>query len=497
MQIITKTSRPIFSAILAALFVTLYGQSLIAAPQATTTSAPDTQNIQSENSNAKHLATTASTTTTTVNTPIQPQDQTPARALNAAAVKQLISSQFNDFVNDLKTLTNIDSGTGNLEGNKQIVEFLKQRITQLGGTTELRTGPKGTHVIGRFRGEGKMRILLTMHTDTVFEKGEAAKRPFYVDKNNLAHGPGAGDDKAAVVEALHMIKAFNEIGVKNYGEIIAHFDCEEEAKSDFEDTVLKDLAKQADVAIVLDTSPHNWGITTQRKGRFAYKMHVAGIGGHPGSSPQTAANAIMELGHQISMLTKLASPLPKNQHDYTAEALKQKGIVDRGQFIPKNTINVGIISSTNTKINTVPDNAVAEFEVRSYEMAELFRLDKAIKEQANHTVIPGTKVTVEGRIIKPPMEKSPIIEKYLDIYKKIVKREYNIDIIENKSGGGTVGNIIAQTVPILDSFGIEADEEHTVKEYADLNTFVPRTATLMLFIDEVSKNFNNNAQPLK
>lgn len=37
-------------------------------------------------------------------------------------------------------------------------------------------------------GSGKLSILLVAHVDTVFNRGEAAKRPFKVDENGFAWG---------------------------------------------------------------------------------------------------------------------------------------------------------------------------------------------------------------------------------------------------------------------------------------------------------------------
>lgn len=72
-----------------------------------------------------------------------------------------------------------------------------------------------------------MSILLVAHVDTVFNRGEAAKRPFKVDENGFAWGPGVGDDKATVVEVIYGLKALLKAGFSDFKEIIYYTNGEE------------------------------------------------------------------------------------------------------------------------------------------------------------------------------------------------------------------------------------------------------------------------------
>lgn len=412
-------------------------------------------------------------------------------SLDSKEVKKVVDSQFNGFVKDLETLVSIDSGTGNAAGSAMIATLLRERLEEIGATVEFRENKNGTHVIARLKGEGSLRVLLSPHTDTVFDAGEAAKRPFRLDEHNFAYGPGAGDCKASVAQMVYMLKSVKELGFKNFGEIVIYFDAEEETGSKDEEAILDELAQQVDVALIVDTARPDWGIATQRKGSAKYDIKVTGISGHAGNAPQASASATMELGNQLSMLYKLASILPKDPQNYSAAALKAKGIADHGQYIPDNSINVGVVGTTNTKRNRIPDNAFAQIEVRCYKKSDLERLDKEIKALSNKTIVPGTKVTIEGGIGTNPMEKTPKVIKLIDMYKGIVKNEYNADVVEWSAGGITVGNSTAKFVPTIDALGIESDPmtEHTERESANLNSFGPRTTTLILMLDQMSHNW--------
>ena len=409
--------------------------------------------------------------------------------MDSKQVKDWTEKNLTPFIDDLKTITNIDSGNGDPEGTDRVASIIGGWLTAAGATVEYRKNGRATHTIARIKGKGKVRFLLIAHIDTVFAKGEAAKRPFAIDEQLIARGPGVGDDKATVIQTIYAVKALHELGFDAFGEIILYYNGEEEGGSPTAEAIVAELSQAADLAVIMDTARPNWGIVTQRKGSANYDITVEGIEGHHGNASHHSASAIMELGNQISRLYQMASPLPANPADYSREALAARGIVDHGQFTPENTINVGVIGSSNQKINVIPKDAFAKINVRCFKVAEQERLDRQIKALAAQTVVPGTKVTVSGGIQTGPMEKTEQVEKLVALYKEIVKREYNADVVEWIAGGLTDGNRSAEYIPTIDALGIENYDEHTDHETVDLKTAVPRTVALILFIAEISRRW--------
>lgn len=226
-------------------------------------------------------------------------------------VKEYLQAHYEDYVKDLETLTNIDSGNGDLEGTTEANKFVAAKMEALGATTEFRYNDRACHLISRLKGDGKWTILLVAHVDTVFKKGEAVRRPFTVDENNYAWGPGVGDDKATVVEVIYGLQALKEAGFKNYKEIIYYTNGEEEGGSKTAEEIVAELSQQSDFAIIMDVARPNWGIVTQRKGNAKYRVEVTGKGGHHGNASQECANAIHQLAYTITELHKLASPMPE------------------------------------------------------------------------------------------------------------------------------------------------------------------------------------------
>lgn len=404
-------------------------------------------------------------------------------------VKNYLAEHYDDYVKDLETLTNIDSGNGDREGTEAANKFVAEKMEALGAVTEFRYNDRACHLISRLAGKGKLTVLLVAHVDTVFKRGEAAKRPFHVDENGFAWGPGVGDDKATVVEVIYGLQALKAAGFDDFKEIIYYTNGEEEGGSKTAEEIVAELSQQSDFAIIMDVARPNWGIVTQRKGNAKYRIEVTGIGGHHGNASQHCANAIHQLAYTITELHKLASPMPGKPEDFTSEALKARGIVDAGQFIPQNTVNVGVIGSTNDKISVIPGDAFCEVNVRCFSVAEQQRLDAAIKALEDKIVIEGTKVKVSGGIVTGPMEKTPQVQKMVDIYKNIVKEEFGGEVSEWVAGGLTDGNRTAKFIPTLDALGVENYDEHTDHESVDLKTAVPRTAAFALTLAELTKVF--------
>lgn len=409
-------------------------------------------------------------------------------ALEAERVKLVVGDAFPAYLADHKTITEIESPTGNLEGSKKMAEWVKAQFEALGYQVEFRQNEQGTHVIANIKGSGKLRVLLLGHTDTVQPVGSLAKQPYsYDESTGLVKGPGAGDSKASVAQLLHFAKSLKQLGFDNFAEMTFYFDAEEETGSATEDQILEELAKRHDLTLSVDSSPTGWGMNTQRKWVVNYEINVEGLTGHAGNSAQSSASATVELANQITRVMKLATPLPGNPADYTAEALKKRGVVDHGQFLPEITINVGVIKTGNTKVNAIPKDAYAKLDIRGFKSADRDRIDAELKKIAASPTVKGTKVTLVGPSnAMPAMEKTPQAAKLAEIYKSIAHKQYGANVVEWATGGVSIGNFTSRYIPTIDGLGVETSNAHDLEnERADVRTFVPRTVVMIMTLDKV------------
>ncbi len=412
----------------------------------------------------------------------------PSGKLDAAKVRKIVEDSFPAYQADHKTVVEIESPTGDLNGSKAMAEWVKKQFEALGYSVEFRQNGKGTHLIAGIKGEGALRVLLLGHTDTVQPVGNLAKQPYAHDeKTGLTKGPGAGDSKASVAQLVQFARALKQLGFNNFAEMTFYFDAEEETGSATEDEILAELAKRHDLTLSVDSSPTTWGMNTERKWVVNYELKVEGLTGHAGNSAQSGASATVELANQIARIMRLASPLPGDPKDYTPEALEKRGIIDHGQFLPAVTINVGVVSTTNTKVNAIPKDAYAKLDIRGFKAAERDYIDAEIRKIAATPAVKGTTVNLVGPFnTMPAMEKTPQAGKLAEIYKELAKELYGAEVVEWATGGVSISNFTSRYIPTIDGLGVETIAAHDLEnERADVRTYVPRTVIMILLLDRV------------
>ena len=94
----------------------------------------------------------------------------------------------------LARLANHDSGTDDVLDINRVGAILAERLEGLGFTLRrVATERFGDHLVGEKPGTGVRRFLFVGHYDTVFPSGTAKQRPFRIDEQGGAWGPGVYD----------------------------------------------------------------------------------------------------------------------------------------------------------------------------------------------------------------------------------------------------------------------------------------------------------------
>jgi len=95
------------------------------------------------------------------------------------------------------------------------------------------------------------------------------------------------------------------------------------------------------------------------------------------------------------------------------------------------------------------------------------------------------KVTIEGGVNRPPLERTEAVAKLFALAKKL-GRELGLNLKEASVGGGSDGNFTAGLgIPTLDGLGAPGEGAHAVNESVVVDQIVPRTALLARLIEEV------------
>ncbi|KAF0107445.1 MAG: glutamate carboxypeptidase [Anaerolineaceae bacterium] len=294
-------------------------------------------------------------------------------------------------------------------------------------------------------------ILLLAHMDTVFPLGTLEKMPFY-EKDGKVYGPGVSDMKGGIVVAL---TALASIGTGNLPRpVTALFTPDEEIGSRASRAVIEKLAKESALVLVLEPGMVDGSVKTWRKGVGEFRLTVRGRAAHAGGDHEQGRNAIEEMAHQVIAVQKLT--------DYA-----------RGT-----TLNVGVVRG-GIASNVVPDEAVAEVDLRVMQPGEAERITAAM--QALKPVLNGTSVEVTGGLDRPPMPLDDTMKATFAKAQAIAAR-HGIELKAGGTGGASDANFVAPLgVPVLDGLGPAGGEYHSEREFIFKDS-LPERAKLLTAI---------------
>jgi glutamate carboxypeptidase len=389
-----------------------------------------------------------------------------APAAAAEAVKAILDSAEKhkpDAIKLWERLVNIDSGTGDAEGMKAVGAIAIEELKKLGATIEtVSSAPvAGDNIVATFNGTGKGRVLLMAHMDTVFAKGAAAARPFRIERGR-AYGPGVSDDKAGIVVAVAVLNILQDLKFKDYARVTLFLNTNEETGSRGSRALIEKLAKDHDVTLNLEAGRTGDGITIWRKGSGTIKVEVKGRASHAGASPELGRNAVMELAYQVLQLSKLANA--------------EKGT----------TVNFTVIKGGDRK-NIIPDFAEADADVRAVVTEEFDRVERELATAIRNKLIPDTEVKATLIRTFPPMPQNAQIDALAAMAQRIygeIGRKLNL----GGSGGAADSSLAAGVFrPTLDGLSLVGGNAHTDREYAEVDSMVPRFYLLARMVMELSR----------
>jgi glutamate carboxypeptidase len=356
------------------------------------------------------------------------------------------------FLALLRDIVNIDSGTGDVAGGAKVTALLAGRLKELGAQTRFEPAEAPNlpdNLVATFHGTGKGRILVIAHVDTVFGPGTVAQRPFRIE-GDRAHGPGVGDEKAGVVNAVMALKILHDLGFKDYAIITFLIETSEERGSSGTQKLIRALAVQHDVEFNMEPGDAPDVITVWRKGSSNVQIQVKGRAAHAGVAPQDGRNAATELIHQIDSI-KDAAPLSGDGP----------------------TLNLTVLKA-GERTNIIPDAAEATFSLRIRKPEEREQILDKLRAAAARTAIPDTSVTVLASTGYPPLIETPDVDALADrasaIYAELGKT------VGRSGNGGASESAVVQSVgiPALDGLGLVGGDFHTDHEWIDLNSLTPR-----------------------
>ncbi|WP_338785951.1 M20 family metallopeptidase [Metabacillus sp. FJAT-53654] len=367
-----------------------------------------------------------------------------------------------EMLHYIEELVNIDSGSYDKQGVDTIGLLLKESYKELGFNVFVeKQGVYGDHLIIEHKDAIDPNIIILAHMDTVFPRGTAAERPFRIE-GNRAYGPGVIDMKASQVSVLYAIKALVNEGYEGYKRIRIVLNSDEEIGSPSSREIIEREANGKKYALVMEPARKDGSLVSSRRGKGNYTLIIEGKAAHSGIEPEKGRSAIEELAHKIIQLHELSD--------------HENGI----------SVNVGLIEG-GSSANTVSDHAEAQIDVRIKEIGQVELLEERLDEICSSSDVVGTKISLEGEMNRPPMEKNKKTRALLRIIQD-VGDEIGVEIEDTSTGGGSDASFTSSLgIATIDGLGPIGGNAHSDQEYLVIPSLVERTLLLATIIERLSK----------
>ncbi|KQV54272.1 M20/M25/M40 family metallo-hydrolase [Duganella sp. Root336D2] len=189
----------------------------------------------------------------------------------------------------LEKTVNINSGTMNHKGIREVGKIFGAELDKLGFKTQWIDMPKemqrAGHLVATREGKQGKRVLLIGHLDTVFEANAPMQK--WERQGESASGQGVNDMKGGDVIIIEALRALHAARALDNTTISVIFTGDEESAGDPKEISRRDmvnLAKRSDVALafeatVLDENGKATG-TIGRRSSTSWQLEVKGKQGH-------------------------------------------------------------------------------------------------------------------------------------------------------------------------------------------------------------------------
>jgi len=394
----------------------------------------------------------------------------------------------------LERVVNINSGTQNFDGVREVGRVFQAELDALGFRTEWVDGAafkRAGHLVARRRPlraieeAGRYpRILLIGHLDTVFEKDSPFQKFERIDERT-ARGPGIIDMKGGDVIMIAALKALKASGALDNMNVFVVMTGDEEDSGDplsLARKALIDAAKLSEIAIGFEDGPGDPKLAvTARRGTTGWEVRVKAKPAHSSQifREDVGYGAIYELSRILNAFReKLAGE---------AHLTFNPGVVLGGTSVEFDPVQIR--GTAAGKTNVVAENAVASGDLRALSR-EQFESAKKRMTQIVSASLPQTSATIRFDEGYPPMAPTEGNAKLLDMYDR-ASRDLGYGpvaaVSPDRAGAADVSFVAGEVKAIIDGVGLMGHDDHTVKETADLTTLPSQTKRMAILLHRLWK----------
>lgn len=384
---------------------------------------------------------------------------------------------------------NINSGSMNFEGVREVGRVLSLKFDKLGFDTRWEDGKdfnRAGHLVAEYRGaNATKKLLLIGHLDTVFEPDSPFQK-FEMVNDSVARAPGIADMKGGNVIILQALGALKAVGALDNLDITVVMTGDEELSGkplSLSKKALIDAAKYADVAIGFENGDGNPGTANiSRRGSIGWTLTVAGKPAHSSQvfREDIGAGAIYEASR---IMTSFYDEL--RSEEYLT--------FNPGKIIGGTTVTHDPSSNSGTtfgKNNIVAETAIVTGDIRAVSKEQLARVKEKMQEIVSENY-PHTSAEIVFSDGYPPMAPTKGNEELLSIYNKVsmdLGLGEVVAVNPLRAGAADVSFTAEYVDMAIDALGMSGDNDHTVEEVGFLNALPSQSKRAAVFLYRLGTN---------
>ena len=386
----------------------------------------------------------------------------------------------------LERTVNINSGTMNHDGVREVGKMFRAEFDQLGFTTRWAEMPpamqRAGHLVASREGNQGKRLLLIGHLDTVFEKNSPVQ--LWDRKGDTVRGQGVSDMKGGDVIVVEALRALQSVGALDNTTIHIIFSGDEERVGEPINVARADmiaLAKRSDIALAFEgTVVDRNGKDTATVGRRAssgWRLDVTAKQGHSQGVFRNGYGAVYEAARILNAFREqVAEP------DLT---------FNPGVILGGTEVTYDDVQSKGTafgKSNVIAPLATVKGDLRYITYEQRDRAHKRMREIVANS-LPGTSAKIEFSESYPPMAPTSGNLNILKIYSQ-ASSDAGLGSIDplppGQRGAGDI-QFVAPYIDSLDGLGATGEGAHSPNENLYLPSIERATIRTALLIYRLTR----------
>ncbi|MBX6363665.1 MAG: M20/M25/M40 family metallo-hydrolase [Gemmatimonadetes bacterium] len=398
-----------------------------------------------------------------------------ADTLDAAErrIAAAVAARHEEAVAFLQRVVDVNSGTGNLAGVREVGRLFRARLDSLGFATRW-VSPAGAEaragdLFAERDGPSGRRVLLIGHLDTVYEPDDPFQR--FVRLDSLARGPGTIDAKGGAVAILYALVALHDAGVLDGARIVVGLMGDEETPAHPFGASRAELlaqARRSDVALAFEPAANGTigAATPVRLGFAGWRLRIPVD--PAGNTPR--ADALGRARSLVRRFGELAAGEP-NLEIYPLGAREEAaggavgGDAASGAALTAIVVEGGVRAASSRQL-----------EDARRRMRRLIAEHGDVRLEFDADPYPGM----------PPRPENFALLRALDAVSRALGDGPVVAGDPSKRGGGDI-SFVAEVVPGLDGLGPAGGGAHSPQEMVDLRSLAAATRRAAILVYRLTR----------